>query len=167
MKTSAPAAAKPRAMALPRPLLPPVTRAVRPERLNRSFMMCGGVRVRCRNRADRSHGEIALRDDACLVNRLTGSPLRPSTSGSDAFPADSIGARPNWIESATIGSVLRWVARHLGRVAVVIHKGKAARPRWPCHDLASLERSHHGGVLFEDRVLACAFAGMAHQTMPR
>src|SRR5271157_2282786 len=36
MKTSAPAWAKPRAMALPRPLLPPVTRAARPYR-SKSF----------------------------------------------------------------------------------------------------------------------------------
>src|SRR5262244_3084834 len=34
MMTSAPASARPRAMALPRPRLPPVTRATRPERSN-------------------------------------------------------------------------------------------------------------------------------------
>src|SRR5262245_66036196 len=48
MKTSAPASTKPRAIALPRPLLPPVTSATRPFRLNN--VLCIDLPLRLANK---------------------------------------------------------------------------------------------------------------------
>src|SRR5262249_23102078 len=50
--TSAPASARPRAMALPSPWLPPVTRATLPERSNTAEVSCigGGDALRCSDR---------------------------------------------------------------------------------------------------------------------
>src|SRR5262245_49136878 len=121
MKTSAPASTKARAMALPRPLLPPVTSATRPFRLN--SVLCIDLPLQL---ADDHKDRLNVRAGLPPVNQ----PIPGAHKASRVCPLDTAAQNGTILQNdlKPLECYIRLSLLHLATLDTPLYTGAVARP---------------------------------------